>query len=238
MRRVKVTRDKKVIEKNLYYAYRAMPKDKKVRECRAGRKQQTTDQQKAINRQHAAGKLAMLIANNFQPGDWYLTMTTAGGKLTGEEAKKALDNFIVSLRRYYKRKGEELKYIAVLENLTGRARPHGHMLINALNTEDMEIIKKHWTLGRVKIELFGGDIDDCTNLAAYFKKEDVEEHSGRVRTSHNLVRPEEKKEKVTRSECYKTQIVPPKGYHVHKRLTWQGYTKDGYPCQHIIFVRD
>lgn len=238
MKRTKKTKDKRVIEENLYYAYRALPESKTKREQRAKKVNQTTEQQKEINRRRATDVLAMLMANNFKTGDWYLTMTAFGKKPTGQEAKKALDNFIGNLRRYYKKKGKELKYIAVLENLTGKGRPHGHMLINALTAEDMEVIKKYWTLGRVKIEFFGGDIDDCTDLAAYFKKEDVEEHSGRVRTSKNLIRPAEKKIKVTRSECYSTRIIPPKGYHVHKRLTYQGYTKDGYPCQHIVFVKN
>ena len=99
-------------------------------------------------------------------------------------------------------------------------------------------IKRYWTLGRVKVELFGGDYDDAVGLANYFKKEDVEQHSGRIRTSKNLVSPVEKKETVKRSECYSTKIRPPAGYHINKRLTYQGYTKDGYPCQHIVFIKD
>ncbi|WP_110955735.1 rolling circle replication-associated protein [Anaerosinus massiliensis] len=237
MRKIRATLDRRIIEKDLYYTYHALPTKKETKK-RAKRVYQTPEQQKEINRRHAAAKLALKIANNFKAGDWYLTLTIAGKVPTKDQVKKMFDNFMLNLRRYYKRKGDELKYIAVLENMTGRGRPHGHMLMNAMTAEDMEVIKKYWTLGRMRIEFFGGDIDDCNNLASYFKKEDVDEHSGRIRTSTNLVNPVETKEKVKRSECYSTRILPPKGYHIHKRLTYQGYTKDGYPCQHIVFVRN
>ena len=237
MRKIRATIDRRIIEKDLYYTYHALPQGKEARK-RAKRVNQTPEQQKETNRRHAAAKLALKMANNFRAGDWYLTLTIGGKVPPKDQVKKSLDNFMLNLRRYYKKKGDELKYIAVLENMTGRGRPHGHMLINAMTAEDMEAIKKYWTLGRIRIELFGGEVDDCNNLAAYFKKEDVDKHSGRIRTSTNLIEPIEKKEKVTRSECYSTRIIPPKGYHVHKRLTYQGYTKDGYPCQHIVFVRN
>lgn len=238
MKKVRATIDRRIIAKDLYYTYQALPESKEARKTRAKRKKQTPEQQKEINRRHAAAKLAMKMANNFKAGDWYVILTI-GGKLPPKaEIKKAFDRFMANLRRYYKKKSKELKYIAVMEHMTGRGRPHAHILINALDAKDMEAIKKYWTLGRPRVELFGGDVDDCSKMAAYFKKEDVEEHSGRVRTSTNLVNPIEKKEKVKRSECYSTRIIPPKGYHVHKRLTYQSYTKDGYPCQHIIFVRD
>ncbi|WP_196603450.1 rolling circle replication-associated protein [Pectinatus haikarae] len=238
MKKIRKTINKKVIEKTLYYTYRTLPKDKKIREKRAGRVNHTPERQKEINRLHAANKLALKIANNFKIGDWYLTMTIAGKAPPKEKVKKSLDLFMVNLRRYYKRKNSVLKYIAVLENLKGAGRPHAHMLINSLAPEDMAVLQRYWTLGRLRIEMFGGQIEDCTRLAAYFKKEDVEEHSGRLRTSTNLINPVEEKEKVTRSECYSQRITPPKGYHVNKQLTYQSYTKDGYPCQRIIFVRD
>ena len=238
MKKTRKTVDQKIIEKDLYYTYHALPETKEARKTRAKKINQTPEQQKETNRRHAASKLALKIANNFNAGDWYLTMTISGTVPVREDVKKSLDKFMSNLRRYYKRKGDELKYVAVIENLTGRGRPHAHMLINALTADDMAAIKKYWTLGRVRIDLFGGEVDDSADLASYFKKEDVDQHSGRIRTSTNLIDPIEKKEKVKRSECYSTRIVAPKGYHIHKRLTYQGYTKDGYPCQHIVFVRN
>ncbi|MBU2701667.1 hypothetical protein Ga0466249_002786 [Sporomusaceae bacterium BoRhaA] len=237
IRRIKKTLDGRIIEKNLYYTYHAMPTGKEAKK-RAKRINQTPEQQKKDNRRRATEKLAMQMANNFKSGDWYFTLTIAGKVPDYEEIKKKFDNFKKNLRRYYKRKGDELKYIAVMENMTGQGRPHAHLLINALTAEDMAEIKKYWTFGGARVEFFGGEIDDCVKLSAYFKKEDVEKHSGRLQTSTNLVEPHEEKSKVNRSECYSTQIKVPKGYHIHKGLTYQGYTKDGYPCQHIVFVKD
>lgn len=238
MKKVRSTIDRRIIEKDLYYTYHVLPSIKELKRKRAKRVNQTPEQQKETNRRHAAAKLAMKIANNFKAGDWYITLTIGGKVPSKEEVKRKIDNFILNLRRHYKKKGKEFKYVAVIENMTGRGRPHGHLLVNSLDPEDMVFIKKCWTLGYPEVKLFGGDVDDCNRLAAYFKKEDVDKHSGRLRTSINLIDPIEKKEKVTRSECYSTQIRPPKGYHVHKSLTYQGYTKDGYPCQHIVFVKN
>ncbi|WP_196606514.1 hypothetical protein [Pectinatus frisingensis] len=238
MKKIIKTKNRQIIEKTLYYTYSCLPSDKKAIRKRAKRINQTPERQKEINRLHAANKLALKIANNFKNADWYLTLTIAGKVPDKEKVKKSLDSFLANMRRYYKRQGSSLKYIAALENLKGAGRPHGHMLINALAADDITAIKKYWPLGRIRIELFGGNIEDCTKLAAYFKKEDVEEHSGRLRTSTNLINPIETKEKVTRSECFSQRITPPKGYHVNKQLTYQSYTKDGYPCQRIIFVRD
>lgn len=238
MKKTIKTIDGKVIEKTLYYTYKALPHDKRIKEKRARRINQTPERQKEINRLHAANRLALKIANNFKAGDWYLTLTIAG-KVPGKESvKKSLDLFFNNLRRYYKKNNNELKYVAVLENLKGGGRPHGHMLINALGSEDMEVIQKYWPIGNVRIEFFKGIINDCARLAAYFKKEDVEKHSGRLRTSTNLIKPVEEKVKVKRSECYSQRIIPPKGYHVNKMLTYQSYTKDGFPCQRIIFEKD
>lgn len=245
MKKVKKTLDGGIIEKKLYYTYHALPIGKADKKQRAKRINQTPKQQEEINRRNAANRLAMKMANNFKFGDWYLTLTIAGKVPDREEVKKKLDNFIKSLRRYFKRKGEELKYVAVMENMTGRGRIHAHMLINAIPTANWPELKKYWdeikkiwTLGGTRIEVFGGEIDDCVKMASYFKKEKVEKHSGRIRTSTNLIEPHEEKKKVSRSACYSTRINVPKGYHIHKPLTYQGYTKDGYPCQHIIFVRD
>ena len=239
MKRRQETTDKKFILQDKYYSYRAAPTDKKVRESRAARISQTTEQQKEINKRRAITELAMKIANNFHFGDWYLALTYRA-RPTSEQAIKDFGNFTKMLKRTYQKLGKPLKYVAVLENLYGRGRAHAHILLNEIGPEVLKKIQGYWQdrHGRARLELFGGEIDDCTRLAAYYKKEDVSGASGRVRNSNGLEKPVEKKERVSRAECYSQQVKVPAGYRIHKALSWQGYTKDGYPCQHTIFVRD
>lgn len=240
MKKIRKTANQNIIEQKLYYSWRALPSIPKLQETRAKRIAITTQQQREINRRRATADLMMLIAENFKAGDLYLTLTYKGKVPPAEKIKKNMDNFLQNLRKCYKKKQERLKYIALLENLYGSGRGHGHILMNAIPDMDVNVLKKLWAQGRIKIELFGGSVDDSANLASYFKKERVEKNAGRIRTSQGLRRPREKKERVTRSECYNTaHIRPPKGYYMNKKLSiLDGRTPEGYPYAYIIFVRD
>lgn len=236
----KMTANKNIIEKCLYYSWRALPSSPKARELRAKRVKVSTDQQKEINRHRAQKNLMMLIADNFKEKDLYLTLTYADKVPPADQMNKDMDAFLKGLRKIYKNSSTTLKYIAILENLHGGGRGHGHILINSIAALDLSMLKSIWSCGRIKAELFGGTIDDCSRLAAYFKKETVVKKSGRIRTSQSLSRPAEKKEQVTRSECYNTaHIRPPKGYYLHEKLSiLDGRTAEGYPYAYIIFVKD
>lgn len=55
--------------------------------------------------------------------------------------------------------------------------------------------------------------------------------------SKNLTRTKPVKKKITKSETYRDEIKPPKGYQVVKELSYNGWTQDGYPYQHAVFER-
>ena len=60
----------------------------------------------------------------------------------------------------------------------------------------------------------------------------------RICPSTNLVRTKPKKEVVSRAETYREDIRAPRGYHVVKELSYNGWTVDGYPYQHAVYERD
>lgn len=225
--------DRRLISIKKYYAFRALPENPKIREKRAGRQQQTTAAQREINHIQKVERQIRLLTDNFSCGDWYVTLTYSGKRPPGERVKKDWQKFKEQVRRIYRRAGHEMKYIGVLENMTGNGRPHGHIILPALTPVEMKKIMKAWPNGIAKVKLYGGEAMDAARMGEYFCKEEF----SHVTSSRNLIRREPKKTKVTRSEAYKTEINVPHGYRIVKQLTYCGWTADGYPIQHIVFER-
>ena len=190
------------IEKK-YYSYRAMPLRPEIKEKRAKRQNVTKETQAAVNCRLRAEKLSRLLVDNFRTGDWYLTCTYRE-KPDADEVQRDFEKFKRKVRSIYKKAGVEARYISVLENLTGAGRPHGHILLPALDAKDLEKVQAAWPHGSVAIKLYGGHLADADRLARYFTKEKVVAHAGRLQTSRNLLRREPKVVTVTRAEAFQT----------------------------------
>lgn len=223
------------IEKK-YYSYRAMPLRPEIKEKRAKRQNVTKETQAAVNCRLRAEKLSRLLVDNFHTGDWYLTCTYRE-KPDADEVQRDFEKFKRKVRSIYKKAGVEARYISVLENLTGAGRPHGHILLPALDAKDLEKVQAAWPHGSVAIKLYGGHLADADRLARYFTKEKVVAHAGRLQTSRNLLRREPKVVTVTRAEAFQTDFQPPKGYRIIKELSYSTYTAEGYPLTLACFER-
>ena len=172
-----------------------------------------------------------LLKENFRPGDYWCTLKfPAGTRLTTREIKRVLKNFHDRMRRVYKKRGKEYKWIQRLE-IGKNGGIHIHLVINRIPDIDL-IIQKKWTAGHVyfsHIYEFGG----MKKLAEYITKqpdEEIyeqlsmfpeEEQKAFVRcsTSKNLTRPEPKKKeykKRTLRKQIENGITPTKGYYVDK----------------------
>lgn len=237
----------RIVEK--YHSQKSLPKNPLIREKRAPRTGiGTTERQKKINLRQRADKLSRLIMDNFSVGDWYITFTCAV-QPSQEDFERAYKRLLRFLRNYFKSKDSELRYIAVLENLCGKGRKHGHILIpNCADfAEVKKLLQRAWLLGTAYIKPYGGDAVDARRLASYFVKEDqyknadktenLDSQRGRLRTSLNLCRTEPKKTQVS-AETYRQEIKAPKGYHVVLELSYNGWSLDGYPYQHAVFEKD
>ena len=172
--------------------------------------------------------------DNFADGDWYLTCTYAERPDT-ETVQKDFERFKRKVRDIYKKLGISMKYISVLENLTGAGRPHGHIILPALSGTELAKIKKAWPHGNVAVKLYGGHVTDAERLADYYTKEKIAKQDGRLQTSGDLIRTEPKTEAVTKAEAYKPEIRPPKGYRTIKELSYSTYTAEGYPLTIAYF---
>lgn len=151
------------------------------------------------NRKLAERKLTRLINANFGPGDIHLVLTyTPANRPTPAEAKRRLKNFLKRLRRYYKSRGRELKYIAATAYGT-KGAIHHHLVINTMDARDL---RELWPYGGSHAEYLHED-KEYSRLATYIVRqakkglaeaEQIDEHlwSG----SRNLVKPKPEKREV------------------------------------------
>lgn len=118
-------------------------------EKRAPHKKATREQIKKQNQKNKENRVRRMIQQNFDQGDWYLTLKyTEGTRLSIEEVMKHLAKFLRTLRREYKRHSVELKYMYRVE-IGRRGGKHIHVIINRLPDPDADlIISDAWTRAR------------------------------------------------------------------------------------------
>lgn len=266
------SRDGKVLIVDKYHSQKMQPRNPLVRERRRKRTAASSPTQEQVNLRHRVDRLARLLLDNFTVGDWWVTFTLAE-KVDIKSFRREYEKMIRRMRDAYRKEGHKLKYIAVLENLTGRGRMHGHIIVSNISNFEWikKLMQKAWKLGDCHIKPYGGDAIDAKRLASYMCKEDAiskairerkklmadarngQEVDGRqiekldkiitgersrVCPSTNLIRTKPKKEVISRAETYREEIRAPKGYHVVKEISYNGWTEDGYPYQHAVYERD
>ena len=265
------SRDGSVQIVDKYHSQKMQPRNPLIREKRRKRSGTSTPTQEQVNLRQRVDRLARLLLDNFTVGDWWITFKLADA-VDAKIFRREYEKMIRRMRDAYRKGGHELKYIAVLENLSGRGRMHGHIIVNNISAFAglKKLMKTAWKLGDCHIKPYGGDAMDAQRLASYMCKEDttgkairekkklmaatregrkadgrqikkldriISERS-RVCPSTNLVRTKPKKEVIGRAETYREEIRAPRGYHVVKELSYNGWTVDGYPYQHAVYERD
>ena len=232
---------RKVISKNMievldYHTYRTYRRNGK----RVKKKCITPDAQKKQNEKKAEAMLRMLIDNNFNTNDCYLTLTYKEQPATWETAKKDIQNFIRRLKRRYTKLGEELKYIYIVE---GKTRIHFHMIINNVELYSDEL-NELWPHGMHKLMLYQGRAEDAVKLASYFVKEKRSAYYSekedafkrRWNSSKNLEKPKVKTEILKPSE-WRDYIQPPKGYYVETDSIVESVSDEGYPYRFYRLIK-
>ena len=168
-----VTEDGRFVIDDMYYSRRHHPEKTKNVEKRIEKHQGTSVCQAKINLRNRIDELVKLILNNFRKDDLWVTITIAN-RISYEEYKIGYEKMMRKLRSFYKKRGIELKYIAVHENVDGKGRLHGHMLIPSLGVDipaTKEVLVNIWRLGGCHIEPYKGKFGDAQRLASYIAKE-------------------------------------------------------------------
>nr|DAO38904.1 MAG TPA: protein of unknown function DUF1424 [Caudoviricetes sp.] len=227
-----------VIEVKKYHSSRyrtpAMPRTKN--------KSRTNGDQWIVNERNSIRKLRLLILENFTTDDIRIDLTYAGEEPTEAEATKRLNNFLQTLRRRYKKAGQELKWIVTTE--CNGHRIHHHILINNIGWGRKEY-QALWPWSAIPYRAFtyyDGKPADAERVAKYLVKETRKTYCqkdrcqrSRYRASRNLRKPKIEKEIIKSKTWREPKPVP--GYYIEKPVQY-GYTAYGYPYMFYRMIRE
>lgn len=149
----------------------------------------TTDIQKRLNKKNREKQLLRLVRENFGRDDYITTLTFGKGKepTSQEEAQRMIRNYLIRLRRRYKRAGAELKYIYTIERGKKKGRWHYHLFLSGgISREEIE---KCWGLGYANTRRLQPEEDGLASIVHYVTKGQNEGGFRAWTSSKNLTRP-------------------------------------------------
>ena len=191
-------------------------------EKRNKRAQITTEAVEKLNAKNAERTFSIKLNHNFNPGDYFLTLTYKDAPKK-EEAMKAIKKYIDTLRRLCKKSKSELKWMLVTEYENKRI--HHHLVVN--NVMSIQELAKLWEHGMVRDTILESS-RDYRKLANYLMKETSKtfrkpEAPSRLRysCSRNLNMPPVYREEVGAIELFESPEAM-KGYHVDEESVYYG----------------
>jgi hypothetical protein len=202
----------------------------------------TSEQMMAINERNAEKKLRRIINTNFGPGDLHITQTYEKElRPSPEDAKKEFGKYLDSIRKIYKKNGEEFKYITVTEYKNKAI--HHHLIVNVVDSIPTKTFDRSWKKGRTRFTYLD-DSGQYGALANYLIKETRktfrEEGSPsrkRWNSSKNLKKPMITK-KIIKAKEWRKEPKPLKGYILERDSIREGYHDfTGWPFQAYSMVR-
>lgn len=221
------------------YEYKYAGKYGAKGEKRGKRKKATPEQIRKQNQINREKRMRRLIKANFLPDDMWNTLKyPEGTRKSVEELKKDLKDFLVDLRKEYKKRGEILKFV-IRKEIGELGGIHAHILVNRIRGRDTDlIIQNCWTHGRVNFESiyeYGG----YKKLANYIVKQPDEEEKIqlslfpaedrkeliRYSSSRNLIRPEPERTEYRRwtvRNLIDNGPEPTPGYYIDKESIHYG----------------
>lgn len=204
-------------------------------EPRGARRNKTPREIEYQNRWNKRKYIRRLIKLNFTDG-LYVTLTyKTENRKQMAGVKKDFELYRKRLRRRYRKRGGDLKYIYTIE-IGSRGGVHIHMIVNRIPEENTDkVISEQWKMGHAHIQTIYED-GDYEQLACYMAKvpqeetgenkrsriermEDITEESYDYNTSRNLIKPEPEV-KVYKNRTVKKMIedgpTPTPGYYIIK----------------------
>ena len=208
-----------------------------MREKRKKKRKPTSESVQRNNERLAERHLAILLGNNFEDGDYHITLTYAR-EPDPEESKKIMRNYLDRLRRLYKKHDVILKWVVVTEYHGHRL--HHHMILNRL---DWNKVRDCWKHGAAFVqELYTAG--DYRRLAGYLIKEtsktfrETKIQKQRFRHSKSVVYPDQKVEEVSAAVLVKDPKATP-GWHIDRESVYYGKNPySGAPYLEYVEIRD
>ena len=229
----------RTIEVRKYYNFHVPPPG----EQRGKRTKPTPESVRKANLRKAETDLRRLMNANFTDKDYHLTLTYRKAPGSVEKLRADAVAYLKKLKRLAKKTGIRLKYIYVIG--AGPHRRHIHMVISGFS--EMGTVSDLWEQGHISMtKLYTNG--NYAALAAYFMKnaEDTRQEEikqgmkpkRRFNSSHNLIKPEVRKEKIAAKEFRKDPRTR-KGYHLIKDLTCSGISElTGMPYLAYTLIKD
>ena len=214
---------------------------------REPKRRKTPEEMAKQNHWRKYRELRRTMELNFGPGDWHVTLTCKKElRPSVEEAVQVIRLFRDNLRKEYKKRGWELKYIITCE-VGERGAVHWHMIVNDKHDKEnstAELIRKHWTRGRAYFSPMD-DTGEYQQLAEYIVKETSQRiEAGQTAEklsymiSRNMIRPVVQEEKV-RANGWKMEPVPPKGWKLVPESLVNGFNPfTGRPYQYYTLRKE
>lgn len=178
------------------------------------------------NRRRAIIKLTRVLNANFDKYSCHISLTYRNeNRPSVEQAKKELNNFLRRLRREYKKRGCELKYIVVTEYKNKNV--HHHIVINGIKGGGtLEVVQNQWRQGYIKCAMLD-ESGQYRRLAEYLIKEtdktfkEGKAAKQRYTPSRNLIIPKTKTKTVKANRWLPEPRIP-KGYYLDSDTLFNG----------------
>ena len=190
---------------------------------REEKKKLTPEQMEKVNQYNRERKARLKLRAHFEVNDYFTDLTYRKEDRPSDmkEAKEHFRKFIRIVRKEYKKRGQEVKWMRNIEVGTKNGW-HIHLVINRIPDTDI-ILKKAWQRGRVVNELLYSK-GEFRKLAAYIvktPKTDKKLKEAHYSCSRNLPIPDPEV-KVYRKWKTWGKIRIPKGFYLDKDTLHEG----------------
>ena len=192
-------------------------------QVRQKKKAPTPEQIEKINQYNKEKLARRKLRNNFVHNDYFTCLTFRKEERPEDMnmAKDVFQKFVRKVRKEYKKRGYELKWIRNIEVGTKNGW-HIHLIINRIPDTDL-ILKDAWTYGKVINQLLY-EKGKFAQLAAYITKTpktDPRLRESNYSTSRNLPVPDPEEKTYRHWKTWKEARVP-KGYYLDKESMVEG----------------
>lgn len=247
----------KVLEIEKFYDFR---NNRGIGERRMPKVILTPEAKAELNERQAEKKLRRLMNTNFTNDCWYLTLNIIKEKneeyATPKEMKKLLEDFQRKCRSFWKKQGDELKYVSVMA-IGSRSARHFHLVLSPCSGFEYKEMRRElqriWdsvymkkgkvTKSYIHLENLYGD--NYGDLAAYFIKQTkttratIGQKIGNYwNSSKNLKKPIVKRRVIENRRAFRQDIRVPKGYYIDEKYTDRGIGSAEYGgyeyCRYVL----
>lgn len=228
-KRRKVIRAGDLVSEVIYTA----PQPRDNERTRAAKHRATCEAQKLQNKKRQWQRAMLLIAANFNPYGYFVTLTF--DEEHRPESRAAVKTY---MRRYWRllraarrARGDELRYMYAIEDKHEKGRLHVHALINGSGAHDYEDLRSLWQFG-ADIDIKPVERDRIIELARYFTKEEKPVGDKSWICSQNLIQPVYESSFVPDST---TLEIPPGAAILEQSKTGAAYYGGGASCEYAFY---